>query len=132
MNYPNFDDLANEPRIDTRLVQEFLDWFSCFDWSEIEEDDQKSIERARALKELVTGEQVSDETFERGMCVLVRENAFTEYIKDEQIELNESAWERMPRVWQDNIDWSEVADDLRTGYAEIEWEGTTYLFEVNN
>jgi hypothetical protein len=130
--YPDFNDVANEPCIDTRRVQEFLDWFECFDWSEIDEDDRKQIERARKFKELVTGEQVSDEVFENGLCVVVRENAFTEHVKNEEIELNESAWKAIPRVWQDNINWSEVASELRSDYAEIEWEGTTYLFEVND
>lgn len=132
MRTPDFDRLSKEARIDSRQVQEFLDYFENDDWSDIDEGDRENIERARRLKELVTGEQVGDETFTKGMCVIVRENAFTEYIKDEQTELNEDAWKNMPRVWQDNIDWSKVASDLRCDYAEITWEGETYLFEVND
>ena|SRR5882672_683701 len=132
MRYLDFGQLAVEGRIDTRLVQEFLDWFENDDWSDIDESDREDIERARKMKELVTAQGVSDQTFEHGMCVLVRESEFTDYIKDEQNELNEGVWKSMPRVWQDNIDWSEVASELRCGYAEIEWEGETYLFEVND
>lgn len=127
---PDFDQLANEPRIDSRQVQEFLDWFENMEWSDIDAGDRENIERARALKAEVTS-QVTDETFENSLCILVRENGYVDYIKDDQIELNESAWESMPKVWQDNIDWSEVASDLRPGFAEIDWEGSTYLFEVN-
>lgn len=127
---PDFDQFANEPRINSRQVQEFLDWFENMDWSDIDADDRENIERARALKAEVTS-QITDETFENGLCILVRENAFVEYIKDDQIDSNESAWKSMPRVWQDNIDWSEVASDLRADFAEIDWEGSTYLFEVN-
>jgi hypothetical protein len=130
MNVPDFEQLANEPRIDTRMVQDFLGYFDCFDWSEIDADDRALIMRARALKGLVT-KSVVNETFENGMCILVRENAFAEYVKNDQIELNESVWLSMPRVWQDNVNWSEVASDLRADYTEIVWEGNTYLFEVN-
>lgn len=132
MRYPDFGQLAVESRIDTRLVQEFLDSFENDDWSDIEEGDREDIERARKLKELVTAQQVSDQTFEKGMCVLVRENAFTDYIKDREQELNEDAWKAMPRVWCDHIDWEGVAQEFRSDYAEITWEDDTYLFEVND
>lgn len=132
MRYPDFGQLAVESRIDTRLVQEFLDSFENDDWSDIEEGDREDIERARKLKELVTAQQVSDQTFEKGMCVLVRENAFTDYIKDREQELNEDAWKAMPRVWCDHIDWEGVVQEFRSDYAEITWEDDTYLFEVND
>lgn len=132
MTEPDFDQITRESCIDTRMVQQFLDWFENWDWEDIDEGDREQIERARSLKELVTGEQVSDETFEHGDCVLVRENAFTDYVKNDEIELNYDAWNNMPWVWQDNMDWSEIASDLRGDYAEIKWEGDTYLFTVND
>jgi len=132
MRQPDFDRTVTEPWFNTENVQDFLDWFENMDWSGLDEDDRELIERARKLKELVTGEGVSNETFERDGCTVIRDNAFTDYIKQEEIDLNESAWKSIPRVWQDNINWSEVASDLRSDYAEIEWEGNTYLFEVND
>ena len=132
MRKPDFQNISNEPRIDMRMVQQFLDWFENDDWEDIGEGDREQIERARSLKELVTGEQVPDETFETGICVLIRENAFTDYVKDEETELNEYEWKNMPKCWQENIDWDGVAEDLRDDYAEIDWEGDTYLFMVND
>ena len=132
MHVPDFEQIVREPVIITERVQDFLDYFENEDWSDIDEGDRELIERARKFKELVTGEGVSDSAFERDCVQVVRENAFAEFVKDDSIELNESAWKAMPRVWQDNIDWDGVADDFRTDYAEIEWEGDTYLFEVRD
>lgn len=132
MREPDFDRTVTEPWFNTENVQDFLDWFENMDWSDIDEDDRELIERARKFKELVTGEGVSDQTFERYGCTVVRENAFTDYIKQEEIELNNSVWKSMPRVWQDNMDWDEIASELRSDYAEIEWEGEKYLFVVTD
>ena len=80
------------------------------------------LDALRALAE--EAEQYAEDW--RYGTTLIHESYFTEYCRDLVSDIGDIP-ANLPSYIEDNIDWDGVADDLKVGYTEVEFDGVTYL-----
>lgn len=92
-------------------------------WKEGFSEELETIDTINDLEEEVNnygGDDFEDTHF-------IEESEFTEYCKELLRDCGDLP-SNLPFYIEDNINWDGVADDLRVDYAEVEYDGKTYLF----
>ena len=92
------------------------------EWREDWEHELSEIEDINQLED----EVVSDDNFDDGVT-FIEEDEFEDYCKEFTKDVGFIP-DHTPALIENNIDWEGIADDMRQDYAEVEFEGRTYLY----
>lgn len=119
-----FDELQSDyEALKDELQNPLLDNDELFNAEEDLKDwETDNLERYETLQELFSKLE-SCYDFRHGI-LLIDEDDFTEYVQD-YAESTGAIGENSEWI---SIDWEATADNLRSNYSEIEFEGTTYLY----
>ena len=115
-----FDPIEKEDVLDSRDLQERIDYLESFDEEELDDSEKEELESLKELKEESDfGEWDWGQFFiKRGYWVKYCENMVKD-IGDLPREL--------PSYIQDNIDWDGVADDIEQDYSVVNFGREEYL-----
>ncbi len=95
---------------------------ACADPSPGDSIDPAAVEELATLRQLE--EQANRSEWDSGVT-LIRESYFKEYAMDYASDVAGVVSDRWPFT---HVDWDEAADDLAQDFAEVDYDGVTYLF----
>ncbi len=113
---------AHDDRIDSRdVINRFEELSYAADNDFIDEDEKVEL---KSLAKLMLIGMDFDE-WDYGM-VLVHETDFVEFVKEFRQECDHELFDAMPDIYKANLDWSGIAEDMRSDFTVITWEGETF------
>lgn len=138
MNTDGMNEITNDGDvIDSREVIARIEWLTEYpeDGADVADGAPSELDTLRALAE--QGEHNADDWWHGE--VLIRESYFEEYAKELAREVagiesgpsydrQHVPFDKITESWPfRHIDWEAAADELRTDYNEVEFDGVTYL-----
>lgn len=117
-----FEISATDDMIDSRNVNERFDELSYADDHDFIDDDEKAELKALAGLMLIG---IDMEEWDSGV-VLVHSTYFVDYVKSLKEETEPEVFDAMPDWVKANLDWDGIAEDMRSDFTVIEWQGETF------
>lgn len=112
-----YDDLIDSRNVESRFHE--LSYASDNDF--IDEDEKAEL---KSLAELIlAGTDLDD--WDHGVT-LVHSTYFVEYVRDFKQDVDHEVFDAMPDWVKANLDWEGIAEDMRSDFTIIEWEGETF------
>ena len=115
-----FDPIEKEDVLDSRDLQERIDYLESFDEEELDDSEKEELESLKELKEESDfGEWDWGQFF-------IKRGYWVEYCENMVKDIGDLPRE-LPSYIQNNIDWDGVADDIEQDYSVVNFGREEYL-----